>query len=151
MSIKFAEKIQVFMMAVKLVAAVIIVAGGCYSLSQGDTETLASGFEGTSTDTAMLVLSFYNGLWAYDGWLSYVAARDGHLPSGISFLHVQRHTPIPSMIFTVPLFIPIVVILLSTFLVLVPLIYLPKPEFSDSTDAETFSGSAAFSRKKLLD
>lgn len=36
MSIKFAEKIQVFMMAVKLVAAVIIVAGGCYSLSQGE-------------------------------------------------------------------------------------------------------------------
>ncbi|VDI18069.1 solute carrier family 7 (L-type amino acid transporter), member 9 [Mytilus galloprovincialis] len=271
MSIKFAEKIQMFMMAVKLVAAVIIVAGGCYSLSQGDTETLASGFEGTSTDTAMLVLSFYNGLWAYDGWnnlnfvteelknpkknipraicialplvmivylsinvgyfavlpkqeilssdavavlwgkrilgvmqwimpmfvicscfgsangslfssgrLSYVAARDGHLPSGISFLHVQRHTPIPSMIFTltlstlliipfdlgaligifsftswifygvsaatvlllryrnrhkkldsykVPVFIPILVILLSTFLVLVPLIYLPKPEY----------------------
>ncbi|XP_076089846.1 b(0,+)-type amino acid transporter 1-like [Mytilus galloprovincialis] len=121
-----------------------------------------------------------NGSLFSSGRLSYVAARDGHLPSGISFLHVQRHTPIPSMIFTltlstlliipfdlgaligifsftswlfygvsaatvlllryrnrhkkldsykVPLFIPIVVILLSTFLVLVPLIYLPKPEY----------------------
>lgn len=68
MSIKFAERIQVVMMVVKLLAAAIIVGGGFYSLSQGNTETIASGFEGTGTETSIIVLSFYNGLWAYDGW-----------------------------------------------------------------------------------
>jgi len=33
--------------------------------------------------------------------LCYVASRDGHLPSGLSYLHLRRHTPIPSMIYTV--------------------------------------------------
>ncbi|XP_063441810.1 b(0,+)-type amino acid transporter 1-like isoform X1 [Mytilus trossulus] len=272
MSIKFAERIQVVMMVVKLLAAAIIVGGGFYSLSQGNTETIASGFEGTGTETSIIVLSFYNGLWAYDGWnnlnfvteelqnprknipraiciaiplvtvvyivvnigyfavltqaeilesgavavewgkrmlgvmqwvipvfvvcscfgsangslfssgrLCYVAAYDGHLPSVLSFLHLRRHTPIPSMIFTliisallvvpfdlssligffsftawifygltastvlvlryrfkhktehdnyqVPLVVPILVMILSVYLVLVPLIYLPKPEY----------------------
>ena len=272
MSIKWAEQIQVSMTVVKLVAAGIIMAGGFYSLAEGNTETLESGFEDTGTDTSLLVLSFYNGLWAYDGWnnlnfvteelknprknipraiciaiplvtlvylsvnvgyfsvltkleileadavaviwghrmlavmtwiipvfvvcscfgsangtlfasgrLCYVASRDGHLPSGLSYLHLRRHTPIPSMIYTViistllvlpfdiasligifsftawifygltastvlifryrnknkitdsykvPIVVPILVVIYSSYLVLVPLIYLPSPEYT---------------------
>lgn len=272
MSTNVAEKIQVVMMVIKLLAAGIITIGGLYNLGKGNTETLASGFEGTGKDISLLVLSFYNGLWAYDGWnnlnfvteelknprknipraicialplvtivylavnvgyfavltkteiltsnavaviwgkqmlgvmkwiipvfvicscfgaangtifasgrLCYVAARDGHLPSLLSFLHLQRHTPIPSMMYTllvsclliipfdlgsligifsftawifygltastvlilryrnrntvtdsykVPLIVPILVICYSTYLVFVPLIYLPKPEYT---------------------
>ena len=42
------------------------------NIFQGNTETLESGFEDTGTDTSLLVLSFYNGLWAYDGWWVFV-------------------------------------------------------------------------------
>ncbi|KAJ8303522.1 hypothetical protein KUTeg_019918 [Tegillarca granosa] len=33
-----------------------------------DTQYISEGFEGTRDDASVLALSFYNGLWAYDGW-----------------------------------------------------------------------------------
>lgn len=34
----------------------------------GETEHLASGFEGSTSSPSMIALAFYDGLWAYDGW-----------------------------------------------------------------------------------
>ena len=33
--------------------------------------------------------------------LVYVAGREGHLPEVLSFVHVKRYTPLPSIVFTV--------------------------------------------------
>lgn len=71
-------------MVIKLLAAGIIVFGGMYNLARGETETVAGGFEGTGTDTTQIILSFYNGLWAYDGWyvlVVFVTYRFDYLPN----------------------------------------------------------------------
>lgn len=38
--------------------------------SKGETQHLAKGFEGSTTDLGKLAMAFYGGLWAYDGWYS---------------------------------------------------------------------------------
>lgn len=51
-------------------ACVIVIIGGIYELCQGNSKNLSSGFEGTTTDPGNIALAFFNGLWAYDGWVS---------------------------------------------------------------------------------
>uniref|UniRef100_A0A1B6DUD2 b(0,+)-type amino acid transporter 1 n=1 Tax=Clastoptera arizonana TaxID=38151 RepID=A0A1B6DUD2_9HEMI len=58
----------------KLVAILIIVAGGAYKLFQGNTQNLEQPFSGTTSSIGNIATAFYTGLWAYDGWnnLNYV-------------------------------------------------------------------------------
>lgn len=51
-------------------ACVIVILGGIYQLCLGNTKNLSGAFEGTTTDIGNIALAFYNGLWAYDGWVS---------------------------------------------------------------------------------
>ena len=67
-SVKLATKVQNVFTAAKLVAIVIIVAGGIYKLAQGNTQYLSGGFEGTNANFGDIATAFYSGLWAYDGW-----------------------------------------------------------------------------------
>ncbi|XP_055686469.1 b(0,+)-type amino acid transporter 1-like [Lutzomyia longipalpis] len=52
----------------KVFACLIVIGGGIYELTIGNTKNLTSGFEGTTTNPGFIALAFYNGLWAYDGW-----------------------------------------------------------------------------------
>ncbi|KAF0293207.1 b(0,+)-type amino acid transporter 1 [Amphibalanus amphitrite] len=52
----------------KLSAVAPVVAGGVYSLYQGNTRHLATGFQGSTSSVSDVATAFYSGLWAYDGW-----------------------------------------------------------------------------------
>ena len=52
----------------KLGAIALVVGGGAYSLWQGNTEHLATGFQGSTRSAGDIATAFYSGLWAYDGW-----------------------------------------------------------------------------------
>ncbi|KAK6185293.1 hypothetical protein SNE40_007559 [Patella caerulea] len=120
-----------------------------------------------------------NGSAYTSGRVVFAAARDGFLPEYLSYIHVKKYTPLPSMIFTVfvsllmiipgdisslidlfsftawcfygmtftsllvlrykmkeahrpytvPIFIPILMVLISIYLVVAPIIHEPKIEF----------------------
>ncbi|XP_026864757.2 b(0,+)-type amino acid transporter 1 [Electrophorus electricus] len=67
LSVKLAKYVQIFFTVAKLLIIVIIVISGMVLLAQGNTQNFANAFEGT-TSFGAIGLSFYNGLWAYDGW-----------------------------------------------------------------------------------
>ncbi|CAL4142536.1 unnamed protein product, partial [Meganyctiphanes norvegica] len=67
-SVKWATKVQNIFTAAKLVAVIVIIIGGLVKLIQGNTEHLATGFAGSTTDFGNIAKAFYSGLWAYDGW-----------------------------------------------------------------------------------
>ncbi|KAH3789278.1 hypothetical protein DPMN_167453, partial [Dreissena polymorpha] len=59
---------QVFFTVCKLVALVIIIIGGFVKMSQGGHTELRDGFKGTTVSVSSVALSFYDAMWAYDGW-----------------------------------------------------------------------------------
>lgn len=69
-----AANVQVIFTAAKLIAMFIIVIGGLVKLGQGNTATMKTGFQGTTSTGSGIALAFYDALWAYDGWnnLNYV-------------------------------------------------------------------------------
>lgn len=69
-SVKLFVAINNFCSIGKVVACVVVILGGVYQLCLGNTKNLSSGFEGTTTNPGHIALAFYNGLWAYDGWVS---------------------------------------------------------------------------------
>ncbi|XP_037800284.1 b(0,+)-type amino acid transporter 1-like [Penaeus monodon] len=73
-SVTLATKVQNIFTAAKLLAILIIVVGGAVRLIQGNTQYLATGFQGSTASFGDIATAFYSGLWAYDGWnnLNYV-------------------------------------------------------------------------------
>lgn len=73
-SVTLATKVQNIFTAAKLLAILIIVVGGSVRLIQGNTQYLATGFQGSTSSFGDIATAFYSGLWAYDGWnnLNYV-------------------------------------------------------------------------------
>lgn len=67
-SVKLYVKINNIFGVCKVIACLIVIIGGIYELSIGNTANLSSGFKGTTTNPCFIALAFYNGLWAYDGW-----------------------------------------------------------------------------------
>ncbi|XP_076321361.1 L-type amino acid transporter sobremesa isoform X1 [Tachypleus tridentatus] len=90
-SVQLATHIQNICTLAKLSAVAIIVIGGAVKLSQGHTQHLNKGFEGTTNSISDIATAFYSGLWAYDGWnnLNYVTEElvnpFVNLPRAISF------------------------------------------------------------------
>ncbi|XP_013004590.1 b(0,+)-type amino acid transporter 1-like isoform X2 [Cavia porcellus] len=70
-----------------------------------------------------------NGSCFTAGRIIYVAGREGHMLRVLSYISVRRLTPAPAIIFYVPIFIPILVTLVSVFLVLAPIISNPAWEY----------------------
>lgn len=64
--VKLATWVQDIFTYAKLLALFIIIATGLYQLSLGKTEYFT--FENTNTQVTSLALSFYSGLFAYNGW-----------------------------------------------------------------------------------
>ncbi|CAD5111508.1 DgyrCDS814 [Dimorphilus gyrociliatus] len=67
-SVKLATRIQVIFTVAKLLAVFMIIIGGFVRLGQGYTDSLKSGFKGTTTNVGKIALGIYSGLWSYDGW-----------------------------------------------------------------------------------
>ncbi|XP_063389290.1 large neutral amino acids transporter small subunit 1 [Cydia fagiglandana] len=65
-SVRAATRVQDWFTYAKLLALFIIIGGGIYQLCRGQTQHFT--FEGTSSDVTSIFLSFYSGLFAYNGW-----------------------------------------------------------------------------------
>jgi len=91
-SVKAAVRMQDAFTYAKLICIAILVIIGIIELCKGHTQFFDNSFKGSSSDFSKIGLSFYMGLWAYDGWntLNYVTeemkkpARDLPLCLGIS-------------------------------------------------------------------
>lgn len=73
-SVNLATSVQNVFTAAKLVAVLIVIAGGTYKIFDGNTQHLKEPFKGTRYSVGNIATAFYTGLWAYDGWnnLNYV-------------------------------------------------------------------------------
>ncbi|KAF0293205.1 b(0,+)-type amino acid transporter 1 [Amphibalanus amphitrite] len=67
-SVRMGTGMQNLFTVSKLSAVALVVAGGVYSLYQGNTRHLATGFQGSTSSASDVATAFYSGLWAYDGW-----------------------------------------------------------------------------------
>ncbi|ROT74926.1 putative amino acid transporter [Penaeus vannamei] len=63
-SVTLATKVQNIFTAAKLLAILIIVVGGSVRLIQGNTQYLATGFQGSTSSFGDIATAFYSGLWA---------------------------------------------------------------------------------------
>lgn len=64
--IKWATRVQDIFTYAKLLALFVIIAAGAYQMSLGHTEHFT--FENTNYEVTSIALSFYSGLFAYNGW-----------------------------------------------------------------------------------
>ncbi|KAH3777179.1 b(0,+)-type amino acid transporter 1-like isoform X2 [Dreissena polymorpha] len=64
----WAAYVQVFFTVCKLVPLAIIIIGGFVKMGQGGHTELQDGFKGTTGSVSSVALSFYDAMWAYDGW-----------------------------------------------------------------------------------
>lgn len=78
-SVNLATGVQNAFTAAKLIAILVIIVGGTWSLAKGNTQHLNGVFQtmdgsDNSINIGRLATAFYTGLWAYDGWnnLNYV-------------------------------------------------------------------------------
>ncbi|OBS77207.1 hypothetical protein A6R68_16368 [Neotoma lepida] len=69
LSVRLGSYVQNVFTAAKLVIVAIIIISGLVFLAQGKTENFQNSFEGAQTSVGSISLAFYNGLWAYDGWM----------------------------------------------------------------------------------
>ncbi|KAF4084282.1 hypothetical protein AMELA_G00126860 [Ameiurus melas] len=68
LNVRSSMAITIVLMAAKLLALLVISIGGVVLLIQGNTGNLQNAFEGTNYSIGVIGLSFYQCLWAYDGW-----------------------------------------------------------------------------------
>ncbi|XP_064649486.1 b(0,+)-type amino acid transporter 1-like [Lineus longissimus] len=66
-SISMAASVQNIFTAIKTAAVVMISVVGIIRILQGQTDILASGFEGTVVTAGSIAIACYKGLWAYGG------------------------------------------------------------------------------------
>lgn len=73
-STKLAARLQIITTLAKVAALFVVIIGGLYRIGMGHTDVLSTGFDESTTEPSTIALSFYDALWAYDGWnnLNYV-------------------------------------------------------------------------------
>ena len=67
-SIKLALRIENVFTVAKLTAIGVIIGCGIYQLAIGNTQYLATGFQGSIYTFGSIASAFYGGLYTYDGW-----------------------------------------------------------------------------------
>ncbi|XP_061099045.1 b(0,+)-type amino acid transporter 1-like [Conger conger] len=68
LNVRSAMSIQVVFLVAKLLALVVIVIGGLVTLAQGSSGSFHDAFAGTRLGLHPIAMSFYQGLWPFDGW-----------------------------------------------------------------------------------
>ncbi|XP_062863740.1 b(0,+)-type amino acid transporter 1 [Trichomycterus rosablanca] len=68
LSVRFAMAVNIFLLAAKSIALLVISIGGVVMLIQGNTANFQNAFEGTNYSISVIGLAFYQCLWSYDGW-----------------------------------------------------------------------------------
>uniref|UniRef100_A0A0B7AWD6 b(0,+)-type amino acid transporter 1 n=1 Tax=Arion vulgaris TaxID=1028688 RepID=A0A0B7AWD6_9EUPU len=73
-STKLSARLQIITTLAKVAALFVVIIGGIYMITKGNTSEIATGFSGSITEPSTIALAFYDALWAYDGWnnLNYV-------------------------------------------------------------------------------
>ncbi|KAH9502677.1 b(0,+)-type amino acid transporter 1 [Bulinus truncatus] len=73
-STQLSARLQIVTTVAKVAALLVIIIGGIYRMAIGHTEVVSTGFDESTSDPSTIALSFYDALWAYDGWnnLNYV-------------------------------------------------------------------------------
>ncbi|CBY34665.1 unnamed protein product, partial [Oikopleura dioica] len=67
-SVALSNKLQIVTMAGKVLVLCMIGGAGIYNIIIGQTGSLSSGFEGSSTSVADYAVAFYTCMWSYGGW-----------------------------------------------------------------------------------
>ncbi len=67
-SVDLAIHVQNVFTVAKLSAILLIIGCGVYQLSLGNTQHLATGFEGSVLTFGGIATAFYGGLYTFDGW-----------------------------------------------------------------------------------
>ncbi|XP_046712196.1 b(0,+)-type amino acid transporter 1-like isoform X2 [Silurus meridionalis] len=68
LNVRFSMAITMVLTAAKFLALLVISIGGVFLLIHGNTANLQNSFEGTNTNINIIGKTFYQCLWAYDGW-----------------------------------------------------------------------------------
>ncbi|XP_033725414.1 large neutral amino acids transporter small subunit 1-like [Pecten maximus] len=68
MSVRWATRVQDVFTYAKVLALVLIIVTGFVQLGRGEVENFQNPWEHTQTDITKIALSFYSGLFAYNGW-----------------------------------------------------------------------------------
>lgn len=73
-SVNLGMAVQNIFTTAKMIAVLIVISGGAYKLYQGNVQHLQNAFIKPTPPLGAIAVSFYTGLWAYDGWnnLNYV-------------------------------------------------------------------------------
>ncbi|KAL3283898.1 hypothetical protein HHI36_018067 [Cryptolaemus montrouzieri] len=136
MSVKLYVKVQNTFGIFKIFACLIVILGGAYELSRGNTKNLSTGFKDTQLSPKNIALAFYSGLWAYDGW------------SAVTIVTEEIKNPEKNIPRSIAISVPIVTFL-YVFMNVAYMTVMTIPEISISTAvAVTFGdrllGPAAF-------
>uniref|UniRef100_A0A8B9QR98 b(0,+)-type amino acid transporter 1 n=1 Tax=Anas platyrhynchos TaxID=8839 RepID=A0A8B9QR98_ANAPL len=78
LNVRLATSIMNVFTAAKLLALLVIVAGGMVLLAKGQTQSFQNAFQNTTAGIGTVGVAFYQGLWSYDGWnnLNYCNMRN---------------------------------------------------------------------------
>lgn len=73
-SVNLGMAVQNVFASAKMIAVMIVIAGGAWKLCQGNVQNLQNAFSDPQPKIGAIAAAFYTGLWAYDGWnnLNYV-------------------------------------------------------------------------------
>lgn len=73
-SVNLGMAVQNVFASAKMIAVLIVIAGGAWKLCQGNVQHLQNAFTNPTPPLGAMAAAFYTGLWAYDGWnnLNYV-------------------------------------------------------------------------------
>uniref|UniRef100_A0A8B9BX22 b(0,+)-type amino acid transporter 1 n=1 Tax=Anser brachyrhynchus TaxID=132585 RepID=A0A8B9BX22_9AVES len=76
LSVKLGSYLQNLLTAAKMIIVTIIIVSGIVLLAQGKTENFKDSFKDSKISVSSIGLAFYNGLWAYDGCLTFAFLRN---------------------------------------------------------------------------